>query len=750
VSLESPTTATRPEPVLIELTIDGMTCAACVRRVERALASLSGVSATVNLATATASVRCSADLDRAALVDAVARVGYGARWPAAESAPSDQLVDLRRRLVVGAPLTAGVLALPLVPALPFGYRPWLALALAAPVVLWGAWPVHRAALRFAGRASMTGDTLVSLGSSAALGWSLYSLLAGALGHAEPVRSLPLIPGSDLLYLDAATGIVVLLLVTRYLQARGRRRAAVFDARTSGVTVLRHGDEVPATIGELEAGSHFVARPGETIAADGVVVEGSSAVDTSLLTGAGNPVEVRAGELVAAGSVNVGGRLVVRASALGPDTRLARTARQVAAAQRGRTALQRRAEQVSAMVAPVVLGVAVAVLGFRLGAGASPTFAVGSVLAVLVVAVPAALGLAVPLAVLTGTGRGAQLGILIRSAEVVDALRRVDTVVLDKTGTVTSGAMTVRGVHPADGVPAELALRLAGAVEQACAHPVGRAITAAAVAAADGELPGVAEFDSLAGLGVRGLIAEVEDGRVVAHAVLVGRPALLTEHGIELPDDLVSAREAAEAAGHTAVAVAWDGVARAVLAVGDVLRPASGRAMRRLRGLGLRPVLLTGDTGNAARVLAEQVGVEPEWVLAEVRPEDKVDVVRRLQDDGRRVAVIGDGIDDAEALAVADFAVAVGGRADGHLTVTSGELPRIVDGLRLVRRIRVVITGNLGWLLAHHLVALPLAAAGLLHPLAAAGAAAASSAVVVVNCLRLRRFATDQDADIDVT
>ena len=661
--------------------------------------------------------------------------------PNIRPAAPDESAELRKRLLVGGLLAIGVLVLSLVPAVQFRYWQWIALALGAPVVLWGAWPAHRAACRAARCAAVTGDTLTSLGSLAALGWSGYILLFEAAGEPGLIHPPSPTVGRDGLYLDAAAGTVLFLLVTRWLQAWARRRAGAGgpELGASGVTVLRDGAEMPASIVELGSGSRFVVRPGETIAADGVVVEGSSAVDTSLLTGAGTPVEVRAGEVVAGGSVNVGGRLVVRATAVGPDTRLARMTRQVATAQHGRTAAQRLADRSSGPLGSFVLGSAVATLGYWLGAGAGPAYAVGAAVAVLAVAGPSALGLAAPLALITAIGRGARLGYLIKAPEVLDSLCRVDTIVLDKTGTVTTGVMALQGVQPSEGVAADLALRLAGAVEQASEHPIGRAIAAAARAAADGELPGVAEFDSMAGLGVRGLIAEVDDERVIAHAVLVGRPALLAEHGIELPADLITARAATEEAGHTSVVVAWDGVARAVLAVSDTVEPTSIEAVRRLRASGLRPMLLTGDTGGAARALAEQIGIDPDGVLAEVQPEDKADVVRRLQGEGHGVAVVGDGVADAEALAVADFGVAVG-RGDGDLRVASGELLGIVAGIRLIRRTRTVIRWNLGWLAVYHAVAVPLAAAGLVQPLLGAAGAAISSAVVVANCLRLRRIA----------
>jgi Cu+-exporting ATPase len=749
----------------VELAIEGMTCGSCAHRIERRLGRLDGVDATVNFATEIARVDYPAALDPAVLVAQVEAAGYTARLPrppapdplapdppAPDPGP-DALGDLRRRLIVSAVLALPVVALSMVPAWQFRSWQWIALALAAPVVVWGAWPVHATAARLARRGEASMDTLVSLGTLAALGWSLYALVfgtAGAPGMTHPFTLTVGPGGTDAIYLEVAAGVTVFILLGRSIEARSKRRAgaavrALLDLGAKEVAVLRGSDdndtgEVRVPVGELAVGERFVVRPGETIAADGVVVEGRSAVDASMLTGEAIPVEVGPSDAVTGGCRNASGRLVVRAERVGTDTQLARMARLVAEAQSGKAAVQRLADRVSGVFVPIVIALAVATLGFWLGAGASPATAVTTAVAVLIIACPCALGLATPTALLAGTGRGAQLGILIKGPEVLESTRRVDTVVLDKTGTVTTGEMTVHGVHPAAGVDADLALRLAGAVEAASEHPIGRAVAAAAGPA----LPGVAEFDSTPGAGVRGVVAEVIDGSVLAHAVLVGRPELLAEHGIELPADLVTARDGIEANGHTAVAVAWDGVARAVIAVGDTVRPTSAAAVRGLRALGLRPMLLTGDNGAAARVVAQQLGIAPDAVIAEVRPEGKVDVVRRLQAEGRVVAMVGDGVNDAAALAAADLGLAMGSGSDaaieaGDLTLVRGDLLAVVDAIGLARRTLAVIKGNLFWAFAYNVAALPLAALGLLNPMIAGAAMAFSSVFVVTNSLRLRRF-----------
>ncbi|WP_433278758.1 heavy metal translocating P-type ATPase [Pseudonocardia xinjiangensis] len=768
-ALVSPTTTTDGAPPAalsrIELSIGGMTCASCANRVERKLNKLPGVTASVNYATEKARVDYPADLEPTALVAQVEAAGYTAALPAPPSSePGEPPADapdptraLRHRLVLSTVLAAPVLAFAMVPALQFTYWQWISLTLAAPVVAWGAWPFHRAAWTNLRHGAATMDTLVSMGTLAALGWSLYALLLGTAG--TPGMTHPFTftvapgAGADAIYLEVAAAVTVFILAGRYVEARSKRRAgaalqALLDLGAKDVSVLRAGSEVRIPVGRLGVGDRFVVRPGETIATDGEVEDGSSAVDASMVTGESVPAEVRPGDAVVGGCVNAGGRLVVRATRVGADTQLARMARLVEDAQNGKAAVQRLADRVSGVFVPAVIAIAVATLGFWLGTGDGAAPAFTAAVAVLIIACPCALGLATPTALLVGTGRGAQLGILIKGPEVLESTRRVDTVVLDKTGTVTTGAMVVRGVHTVDGVEEDTALRLAGAVEAASEHPIGRAIAAAAETAT-GSLPDVAEFESLPGLGVRGVVAEVlskgdATGEVVAHAVLVGRPALLAEHAIALPPDLAAARDAAEAGGNTAVGVAWDGVARALVVVGDTVKPTSAEAVRELHRLGLTAMLLTGDNGAAARAVAAEVGIAADAVIAEVAPEDKAAVVKRLQAEDKVVAMIGDGVNDAAALAAADLGLAMGTGTDAaieasDLTLVRGDLLDAVDAIRLSRRTLAVIKGNLFWAFAYNVAALPLAAAGLLNPMIAGATMAFSSVFVVTNSLRLRGF-----------
>jgi Cu+-exporting ATPase len=742
-----------------------MTCASCANRVERKLNKLDGVTATVNYATEKARVDYPAVLEPAALVAQVEAAGYTARLPPLPSAErgeppvkdSDPARALRDRLVISTVLAVPVIALSMVPVLQFTYWQWISLALAAPVVVWGALPFHRAAWTNLRHGAATMDTLVSLGTLAALGWSLYALLlgtAGTPGMTHPF-TLTVAPaeGADAVYLEVAAGVTVFILAGRYVEARSKRRAgaalrALLDLGAKDVSVFREGSEVRVPIDLLAVGERFVVRPGETIATDGDVEDGSSAIDASMVTGESVPAEVRPGDAVVGGCVNAGGRLVVRATRVGSDTQLARMARLVEDAQSGKAAVQRLADRVSGVFVPVVIAVAVATLGFWLGGGGGTAAAFTAAVAVLIIACPCALGLATPTALLVGTGRGAQLGILIKGPEVLESTRRVDTVVLDKTGTVTTGTMEVRAVHTVDGVEGNTALRLAGSVEQASEHPIGRAIAAAAETAT-GKLPGVAEFDSHPGRGVRGVVAEVvpvsdTTEEVVAHAVVVGRPALLAEHDIALPAGLAAAQATAEAGGNTAVAVAWDGVARAVVVVGDAVKPTSAEAVRRLRRLGLTPMLLTGDNAPTAQAVAAEVGIDADAVIAEVAPEDKVAAVRRLQGEGKVVAMVGDGVNDAAALAAADLGLAMGTGTDvaieaSDLTLVRADLLAAVDAIRLSRHTLAVIKGNLFWAFAYNVAALPLAAAGLLNPMIAGAAMAFSSVFVLTNSLRLRRF-----------
>jgi P-type Cu+ transporter len=725
----------------VELRIGGMTCASCANRIERKLNKLEGVAASVNYATEKATVQVPAGLDPAVLVAQVEAAGYSAALPAEptpEGAGPDPTRALRDRLVVSALLTVPVVALAMVPALQFRYWQWISLALVAPVAVWGAWPFHRAAWTNLRHGATTMDTLVSTGVLAAFGWSLWALLFGTAGEPGMVHPFTLAvsrgDAAGQIYLEVAGGVTTFLLAGRYFEARSKRRAgaalrALLELGAKDVAVLDDGRERRVPIGRLAVGDRFVVRPGEKVATDGVVEEGRSAIDTALVTGESVPVDVGPGDAVVGATVNAGGRLVVRATRVGADTQLAQMARLVEEAQGGKAAVQRLADRISGVFVPVVIALAVATFGFWLGIGEGTAAAFTAAVAVLIIACPCALGLATPTALLVGTGRGARLGILIRGPEVLEATRRIDTVVLDKTGTVTTGRMALVDVHVADDVDRDEALRLAAAVEAASEHPVGAAIVAAAP-----ELPPVESFENVEGLGVQGIV----DG----HAVLVGRPALLERWSIALPPSLVGALAEAHGHGRTAVAVAWDGAARAVLVVADTVKPTSAEAVARLRALGLRPVLLTGDNAAAARAVAAEVGIDE--VVADVLPADKVDVVKRLQDEGRVVAMVGDGVNDAAALVQADLGMAMGSGTDvaieaADVTLVRGDLRVAADAVRLARRTLRTIKGNLFWAFAYNVAALPLAAAGLLNPMIAGAAMAASSAFVVANSLRLRRF-----------
>ncbi|WP_257901015.1 heavy metal translocating P-type ATPase [Saccharothrix obliqua] len=722
-----------------------MTCASCAARIERKLNRLDGVTATVNYATEKAKVSFPAGLDPAELVAEVEAAGYGATLPAAEPVAAERSDDptaaLRQRLVVSAVLSLPVIALAMVPALQFTHWQWISLALAGPVLVWGALPFHRAAWTNLRHGAATMDTLISMGTLAAFAWSLYALLFGTAG--EPGMTHPFeltiarTDGAGSIYLEVAAGVTTFILAGRYFEARSKRRAgaaltALLELGAKDVAVLRDGREQRVPVAELVVGDRFVVRPGEKIATDGVVEEGSSAVDASTVTGESVPVEVGPGDGVVGATVNAGGRLVVRAVRVGADTQLARMAKLVEDAQNGKARVQRLADRVSAVFVPIVIALAAGTLAFWLGTGEGVAAAFTAAVAVLIIACPCALGLATPTALLVGTGRGAQLGILIKGPEVLESTRRVDTVVLDKTGTVTTGRMSLVGVHAVDADEDEV-LRLAGALEHASEHPIAKAVAAGAVARV-GELPAVEDFRNTEGLGVQGVV----DG----HAVVVGRERLLAEWGVHLDGELAEAKRAAEARGRTAVLVAWDGRARAVLVVADAVKPTSAEAVRRLRGLGLTPVLLTGDNEAAARAVAAEVGIAE--VIAEVLPEEKVDVVARLQAEGRVVAMVGDGVNDAAALAKADLGLAMGTGTDAaieasDLTLVRGDLLAAVDAIRLARRTLATIKGNLFWAFAYNVAALPLAAAGLLNPMIAGAAMAFSSVFVVTNSLRLRGF-----------
>ncbi|MGV9809081.1 heavy metal translocating P-type ATPase [Micromonospora chersina] len=736
-------------PNMIELAIGGMTCASCAARIEKKLNRMDGVEATVNYATEKASVRYADEVTPDDLIATVEKTGYTAVVPPPPSqagaeatvAPVDELHGLRTRLWTSVALTVPVIVLAMVPAWQFDYWQWLSLTLAAPVVVYGGLPFHRAAWINLRHGAATMDTLVSLGTLAAFGWSLWALFlgdAGMPGMTHPFRlDITRTDGAGNIYLEAAAGVTVFILAGRYFEARSKRTAgaalrALLELGAKDVAVLRGGQETRIPVDQLVAGDRFVVRPGEKVATDGVVEEGTSAVDASMLTGESVPVEVGPGDTVVGATVNAGGRLVVRATRVGGDTQLAQMAKLVEQAQTGKAAVQRLADRISGVFVPIVIALAAGTLGWWLGTGSGTTAAFTAAVAVLIIACPCALGLATPTALLVGTGRGAQLGILIKGPEVLESTRQVDTVVLDKTGTVTTGKMTLVDVLPAEGEDAAELLRLAGALEAASEHPIARAVADGAAEA--GPLPAVTGFANAEGLGVTGAV----DGR----EVVVGRLRLLRERGLDVPEEVARAATGAEAAGRTAVLAGWDGQARGVLAVADVVKPTSRAAVARLRELGLTPVLLTGDNTTVAKAVAAEVGIDE--VIAEVLPADKVDVVERLQGEGRTVAMVGDGINDAAALARADLGLAMGTGTDvaieaSDLTLVRGDLMAAVDAIRLSRRTLAIIKGNLFWAFAYNLAALPLAAAGLLNPMIAGAAMAFSSVFVVANSLRLRGF-----------
>ncbi|NUO45186.1 MAG: copper-translocating P-type ATPase [Streptomyces sp.] len=735
----------------VELAIGGMTCASCAARIEKKLNRMDGVTATVNYATEKAKVSYAGDVSVQDLIATVEKTGYTAQEPSPPEEPGadepvdDELRTLRQRLTTAALLALPVVAMAMIPALQFEYWQWLSLTLAAPVVTYAAWPFHRAAFTNARHGAATMDTLISVGTLAAFTWSVWALFFGTAGTPGMKHPFELTiargDGAGNIYLEAAAGVTAFILAGRYFEARSKRKAgaalrALLELGAKDVTVIgSDGRERTVAVGELRVGDRFLVRPGEKIATDGTVVEGSSAVDASMLTGESVPVEVAQGDAVTGATVNAGGRLVVEATRVGADTQLARMARLVEDAQNGKAAAQRLADRISAVFVPIVIALALGTLGFWLGNGAGLTAAFTAAVAVLIIACPCALGLATPTALLVGTGRGAQLGILIKGPEVLESTRKVDTIVLDKTGTVTTGRMTLLAVHTAEGTDEAEVLRLAGALEHASEHPIARAVAEGALEKL-GSLPTPEDFANVPGLGVQGIV----DG----HAVLVGRERLLSEWAMELPQRLARLKSEAEASGRTAIAVAWDGETRAVLEVADAVKETSAEAITRLRALGLTPILLTGDNEAVAQAVAREVGIAPEDVIAEVLPQDKVDVVKRLQGEGRSVAMVGDGVNDAAALAQADLGLAMGTGTDaaieaGDLTLVRGDLRAAADAIRLARRTLGTIRSNLFWAFAYNVAALPLAAAGLLNPMLAGAAMAFSSVFVVGNSLRLRSF-----------
>ena len=743
------TPADKPESA-VELEIGGMTCASCAMRVEKKLNKLDGVTATVNYATEKAKVIAPRGYEVAALITEVEKAGYTATLPApaisAEhdtAAPVDtELASLRARLLVSVVLTVPVVALAMIPVLQFTYWQWASLTLAAPVVVWGAWPFHKAAWTNLRHGAATMDTLISLGVTAAFLWSLYALFFGTAGMPGMTHTfeLTLAPsdGASNIYLEVASGVTVFILAGRYFEKRAKRRAgaalrALLELGAKEVAVWRGGTESRIPVEQLQVGDEFVVRPGEKIATDGVVVSGSSAVDASMLTGESVPVEVVAGDAVAGATVNAGGRLIIRATRVGSETQLAQMAKLVEDAQTGKAEVQRLADRVSAVFVPIVIGIAIVTLVAWLVAGFPVAAAFTAAVAVLVIACPCALGLATPTALLVGTGRGAQLGVLITGPEVLESTRAVDTVVLDKTGTVTTGRMTLVETMPEAGTERGRLLQLAGSLEHASEHPIAQAIAKAATQQV-GTLPPVDEFQNIEGKGVQGIVE--------GHAVLVGRDSLLADWSLSLSRELSTRKSAVEAEGKTVVTVAWDGRVRGILVVADTLKPTSTEAVAGLRKLGLTPILLTGDNRAVAERIAAEAGIDR--VIAEVLPQDKVAVIAGLQQEGRIVAMVGDGVNDAPALAQADLGLAMGTGTDAaiqasDITLVRGDLRGAVDAIRLSRKTLRTIKSNLFWAFAYNVAAIPIAALGLLNPMLAGAAMAASSVFVVGNSLRLRSF-----------
>ena len=737
----------------LALPVRGMTCASCANRIEGKLNELDSVSASVNFATEQAAVEFDPALvDPAELIEAVEAAGYTAELPAGpgdgpekgeSGEPDAELQGWRLRLIVSAALSVPVFLMAMVPALQFDYWQWLSLQLATPVVLWGAWPFHLAAWQNLRHGAATMDTLISLGTLTAYFWSVVALFFLGAGETGMTMAFRLIPeqgaGGSEIYFEVAAVVITFILAGRYFEIRAKRNAgaalrALLELGAKDVSILGvDGTEKRIPVGELEVEQTFVVRPGEKVATDGEVFEGHSAIDRSLLTGESVPVEVAPGDEVTGATINSGGRLLVRATKVGDDTALAQIARLVTEAQTGKAPVQRLADRVSGIFVPVVIVLAAATLGFWLGADVSTSYAITAAVAVLIIACPCALGLATPTALLVGTGRGAQIGLLIKGPEVLESTRRVDTIVLDKTGTVTTGRMDLQQVSIAPGIGRSEALRLVGALEEASEHPIARAIAEAARTEL-GELPAVESFDNREGLGVEGVVD--------SHALIVGRPSYLADWAMHLPPELEAVRTAAESEGRTAIAAGWDGEAKAVFTVGDTVKESSSEAVGRLKALGLQPVLLTGDNEATARAVATQVGIER--VIAEVLPGEKADVIEGLQKEGKVVAMVGDGVNDAPALAAADLGLSIGTGTDvaieaSDLTLVSGDLRGASDAIRLSRKTLGTIRGNLFWAFAYNVVLIPVAMAGYLNPIVAGAAMALSSIFVVGNSLRLRRF-----------
>lgn len=752
-STDRPSSETRRHPLLerdatqaIELDVQGMTCASCAARIEKKLNRVEGVTATVNYATEKAKINYPVGTSTDSLINIIVQTGYSATLPAdSERDPDHDVAELRNRVIAAAALSLPVMAFSMVPLLQFPGWQWLSLLLTLPVVGWAAWPFHRATLINLRHGSATMDTLISLGTLAALSWSIYALIFGTAGrigftHAFELR-LTRHDGTANIYFEAAAAITTFILAGRYIETRSKRRAgsameALLELGASEVTLLRGGEEMRVGIEQLLVGDHFVVRPGEKIATDGQVISGLSAIDASLVTGESVPVEVAPGDAVVGATLNTHGRLVVEATRVGADTQLAQIGRLVEDAQNGKAQVQRLADQISAIFVPIVIALAVGTLGFWLGQGSGAQFAFTAAVAVLIIACPCALGLATPTALMVGTGRGAQLGIVIKGPQVLESTRRIDTVVLDKTGTVTEGRMAVTAVYAAgssDSGSAEV-LALAGAVESSSEHPIAQAIAQHARQTDNGRLAVATAFRNEAG---RGAIATVGD-----HRVAVGRPALLESLGWSLDDGLTIQLEQAQQDGRTAVMVGWDGHARGVIALADTIKTTSAEAVQALRNLGLTPVVLTGDHETTAATVARQVGIDT--VIADVLPAEKVAEIRRLQAEGRRVAMVGDGVNDAAALAQADLGIAMGTGTDAaieasDLTLVRGDLRLAADAIRLARRTLATIKLNLFWAFVYNIAALPLAALGYLNPMFAGAAMALSSILVVTSSLTLRTF-----------